>query len=270
MDHRPIGVFDSGIGGLSILNEILEQLPGEDIVYLGDTARVPYGSRSQETVTQYSREASHFLANKGIKALVIACNTASALALPTLMEDKDLDIPIFGVILPGARAAAKLTKSKVVGVIGTEATVRSQAYQRQVRLLVRDAEIIGIGCPLFVPIIEEGWQNSEVAMLTAQEYLSGFDQHKIDTLILGCTHYPALRSTIQRVMGPEVKLVNPAYETAKEVKQVLRAQNMLSDRWEGGQVTYYVTDSPDRFQRVGGFLLNDDIHHAEKVDLLAE
>lgn len=268
MDNRPIGIFDSGIGGLTIMSEIQDQLPGEDILYLGDTARVPYGSRSKETVTQYALESSRYLTKKGIKALIIACNTASALALDEVKAEIS-GIPVFGVIKPGARAAAKATKNKVVGVIGTEATVRSQAYQRQVRKHIRDAEIIGIGCPLFVPIIEEGWQNSSMATLTAQTYLSGFDQHEIDTLILGCTHYPALRATIQRVMGAKVRLVNPAYETAKEVKHVLTEKGMLSDRLEGGEVQFFVTDAPERFQRVGGFLLNDTIYHAEKVDLLA-
>lgn len=269
MDNRPIGIFDSGIGGLTILNEVRDQLPGEDILYLGDTARVPYGSRSKETVTRYTEEAIRFLLENDVKAVVIACNTASALALETL-EDRVNGVPLFGVIQPGARGAAARTRNKKIGVIGTEATIRSQAYQTQVRRLVKDAEVIGIGCPLFVPIIEEGWQNSQMALMTTQTYLSGFSQHDIDTLILGCTHYPALWSTIRQVMGEGVYLVNPAYETAKEVKTELRNKNLLSDKEEGGIVRYTVTDSPERFKRVGGFLMTETIYEAEKVDLLSE
>ncbi len=269
MDNRPIGVFDSGIGGLTILNEVRDRLPGEDILYLGDTARVPYGSRSKETVTRYTEEAVRFLLNKGVKAVIIACNTASALALEDL-EPRVNGVPLFGVIQPGARGAAHRTKNRTVGVIGTEATVRSQAYQTHVRRLVKGAEVIGIGCPLFVPIIEEGWQNSQVALITAKTYLAGFSQHDIDTLILGCTHYPALWSTIRQVMGDKVYLVNPAYETAKEVKAALTEKDMLSEKEENGAVQYMVTDSPERFKRVGGFLITETIYDAEKVDLLSD
>lgn len=269
MDNRPIGIFDSGIGGLTILNEVRDQLPGEDIVYLGDTARVPYGSRSAETVTRYTEEAIAYLIRKNVKAVIIACNTASALALEEI-ESNGVDVPLFGVIKPGARAAAAHTKNGKVGVIGTEATIRSQAYQTQVRRLVKDAEVIGIGCPLFVPIIEEGWQNSEVAQLTARTYLSGFSQRGIDTLILGCTHYPALWATLRGQLGESVYLINPAYETAKEVKLRLQEQKLLSEKTEGGRVEFTVTDSPERFKRVGGFLITDTIYEAKKVDILAE
>lgn len=269
MDNRPIGIFDSGIGGLTILHEVQEQMPGEDILYLGDTARVPYGSRSAETVTQYSEEAVRFLLKNGVKAVVIACNTASALALEAL-KPRVNGTPLFGVVEPGARGAAARTVSGKIGVIGTEATIRSQAYQTHVRRLKKEAEVTGVGCPLFVPIIEEGWQNSQVALITAQTYLSGFSQHDIDTLILGCTHYPALWSTIRQVMGDGVYLINPAYETAKEVKAVLMEKQMLADKDEGGIVRYTVTDSPERFKRVGGFLMTETIYEAEKVDLLSD
>ncbi|MDI9503120.1 MAG: glutamate racemase [Tissierellia bacterium] len=268
MDNRPIGIFDSGIGGLTILTEVRARMPGEDILYLGDTARVPYGSRSKRIVTEYTKEAVRFLLQEGVKAIIIACNTASALAMDDL-ESAVNGTPLFGVVKPGARGAAAHTVSGKVGVIGTEATVRSRAYQTHVRRLKKGAEVIGIGCPLFVPIIEEGWQNSQVAMLTAQTYLSGFFQHNIDTLILGCTHYPAMWSTIRQVMGDTVYLINPAYETAKEVQTSLREKERLSEREEGGKVRYTVTDSPERFKRVGGFLITETIYEAEKVELLS-
>lgn len=267
MDNRPIGIFDSGVGGLSILNEVREQMPGEDIVYLGDTARVPYGSRSKEIVTQYAREATQFLRRQDVKAVVVACNTASALALDSLVKEND-DFYVVGVVEAGAKSAVAHTKTKSIGVIGTEATVRSQAYAIKIRKLLPQSEVIGIGCPLFVPIIEEGWNNSQVATLTAQQYLSGFQQHEIDTLILGCTHYPALWAVIQETMGSHVKLINPAYETAKQIKRRLAEKNMQAEKSEGGTVKYFVTDAPERFKRVGGLLVRDTIDQAELVDLL--
>lgn len=268
MDNRPIGVFDSGVGGLTVLNEIQEQLPGEAILYLGDTARVPYGSRSGEIVTQYTREAVRFLLAHDVKAIVIACNTASALALPTLIAQDLTDVPLFGVVEPGARAAAKATRTGVIGVIGTEGTVRSQAYQRAVRRHLPDAEIVGIGCPLFVPIIEEGWQDTQVAELTARSYLAGFEQHDMDALILGCTHYPPLWATLTRVLGDGVRLVNPAYETAKEVRLSLRETGSLSEGKEGGEVRFFVTDAPERFKRVGGHIVRRTIVQTDQVGLV--
>ena len=180
MDNRPIAVFDSGIGGLTVLKEIIEQLPGEDIVYLGDTARIPYGSRSKETVIKYVREAIDFLLTKDIKAIVIACNTATALALEEMKEEFK-DIPIIGVVEPGALAAATSTKNNIIGVIGTDGTINSLAYQRSIRKHLPRAEIIGVPCPLFVPIVEEGWENSDVAYIASQKYLLELKEHNIDT-----------------------------------------------------------------------------------------
>lgn len=263
MDNRPIGVFDSGIGGLTVLKEIMEQLPGEDIIYFGDTARIPYGTRSKETVIKYVIESFNFLMTKDIKAIVIACNTASALA----MEDakKRFDLPIIGVVEPGAKAAINCTKNNSIGIIGTEGTINSNSYQREIRKLLPMAEIIGVSCPLFVPIVEEGWENSDVAYVATQKYLLELKEHNIDTLVLGCTHYPALRYTIGKVLGDKVTLVNPAYETARLTKNILKEKGLLNEKIDGGIYKYYVSDAPDKFQRVGGNIIRKEIGVVEKA-----
>ncbi|MDR7857575.1 glutamate racemase [Tissierella sp.] len=265
MDNRPIAVFDSGIGGLTVLNEIMEQLPGEDIIYFGDTARIPYGTRSKETVIKYVKESFKFLMTKGIKAIVIACNTASALAMEEAKEE--FDIPIIGVVEPGAFAAAACTKNRTIGVIGTEGTINSDSYQKKIRKLLPSSEIIGVSCPLFVQIVEEGWENSDVAYLAAQKYLLELKEHNIDTLVLGCTHYPALRYTIGKVMGDKVTLVNPAYETAKLTKNILKEQGLLNEKLEDGIYKYYVSDDPEKFKRIGGNMIRKQIGITEKVVL---
>lgn len=265
MDNRPIGVFDSGIGGLTVLNEIIEQLPGEDIVYFGDTARIPYGTRSKETVVRYFLQSARFLKTKDIKAIVIACNTATALALEEAREE--FDIPFIGVVEPGAEAAIRVSRNDSIGVIGTTGTINSQAYQEKMRRMNPSAEIIGQACPLFVQIVEEGWENSDVAYISAQKYLLELKEHQIDTLILGCTHYPALRYTISKFMGEDVKLVNPAYETAKAVKALLKENNQLSDRLDGGRKEFYVSDDPEKFKRIGGNLLGREISNVSMVSI---
>ncbi|GFN37071.1 glutamate racemase [Tepidimicrobium xylanilyticum] len=265
MDDRPIGVFDSGIGGLTVLKEIMEQLPGEDIVYFGDTARIPYGTRSKETVIKYFFQSVRFLLTKDIKAIVIACNTASALAMEEAQEA--FEIPLLGVIEPGAKAAVSATKNSIIGVIGTEGTINSQSYQRKIRQMLPSAEIIGIPCPLFVSIVEEGWENTDVAYLTAKKYLLELKEHNIDSLVLGCTHYPALRYTINKVLGDNVILVNPAYETAKAAKIMLKEKNLLSNKADGGKCRFYVSDNPEKFKRVGGNMLKKEIASVEKVNI---
>ncbi len=265
MDKRPIGVFDSGIGGLTVMKEIVEQLPGEDIIYFGDTARIPYGSRSKETVIKYVMQSIKFLMTKDIKAIVVGCNTASALALEEAKAA--FDIPIIGVIEPGSRAAASSSQNKTIGVIGTEGTINSDAYQANIRRLLPTAEIIGVPCPLFVPIVEEGWENSDVADVAAQKYLLELKEHSIDTLVLGCTHYPALRYTISKIMGEGVKLINPAYETAKLTKDMLKEKALLNDKIEGGNYKYYVSDAPDKFKRIGGNIVRRQIEEVEKVTI---
>ena len=265
MDNRPIGVFDSGIGGLTVLKEIVEQLPGEDIIYFGDTARIPYGTRSKETVIKYVIQSFEFLMTKDIKAIVVGCNTASSLALESV-KDK-FNIPIIGVVNPGAKAAISVTKNNIIGVIGTEGTINSDSYQRTIRKNLPTAEVIGIPCPLFVPIVEEGWENSDVADVAAEKYLLELREHNIDTLVLGCTHYPALRYTIGKVMGQGVKLVNPAYETAKLTKNLLKEEGLLNEKIEGGNHNYYVSDDPDKFKRIGENIIRRQIGLVEKVNI---
>lgn len=265
MDNRPIGVFDSGIGGLTVLKEIMEQLPGEDIVYFGDTARIPYGSRSKETVIKYVIQSFKFLMTKNIKAIVIACNTATSLALEE--SQQEFDIPIIGVVDPGVKASVATTKNNSIGIIGTEGTINSGAYQKKIRKELPNAEIIGVSCPLFVPIVEEGWENTDVAYITALKYLMEFKEHNIDTLVLGCTHYPALRYTLSKIMGDNVTLVNPAYETAKLTRKILKESSLLNEKLEGGVYSYYVSDDPEKFKRVGGNIIKKQIDSVEKVNI---
>lgn len=265
MDNRPIGIFDSGIGGLTVLKEVMEQLPNEDIVYFGDTARIPYGTKSKETVLKYAFQCIKFLLSKNIKAIVIACNTASAIALNDAL--KTFDVPIIGVIIPGANAAIEATKNNKIGVIGTTSTINSEAYQTRIRSLNKNAEVIGVACPLFVQIVEDGWEDTDVARIAAEKYLLELKEHNIDTLVLGCTHYPILRYTLSKVMGDKVSLVNPAFETAKEVKNMLKEKDLLADNKEKVVYKYYVSDDPEKFRRVGGNIMNKNIESIQKVDI---
>lgn len=265
MDNRPIGIFDSGIGGLTVLKEMVEQLPDEDIVYFGDTGRIPYGTKSKDAVLKYSFQCIKFLLSKDIKAIVIACNTASAVALSPAL--KAFDIPIIGVIEPGAKAAVKETQNEKIGVIGTTGTINSEAYQKEIRRLSPQSEVIGQDCPLFVQIVEDGWEDTEIAKLTAEKYLIDMVEHDIDTLVLGCTHYPILRYTLSKVLGPDVKLINPAYETAREVKEILTEGKLLANRNEKPKHQFFVSDDPEKFRRIGGNILNKNIISIEKVEI---
>ena len=246
----PIGVFDSGIGGLTVMKEIMKVLPEEDLIYLGDTARLPYGNKSPATIIRYSLEATHFLLDKHIKLLVVACNTASAFSLKTLEER--FRIPIVGVIQPGARRAAEATRTGRIGVIGTEGTVKSGAYLKAIRQIAPGAQVFSQPCPLFVPIVEEGLSEKGIAQSTADFYLKGLKKYGIDILVLGCTHYPLLKPVIRKTLGSRVTLVDSARETAREVLRSL-TKNQLRDsrRSEGGGRLFYVTDYPERFQSVG-------------------
>ena len=266
MDDRPIGVFDSGIGGLTVLGGLRSSLPGENFVYLGDTARVPYGSKSDETVRRYSLEIGSFLSGYGIKLLVVACNTASATALDELKER--LDVPVIGVIEPGARAAVEATNSRMVGVIGTEGTIRSGAYFDAIKASNDRVVVFPKACPLFVSLAEEGWTNHEATRLIAEEYLKELKDHSIDTLLLGCTHYPLLTETIASVMGPEVTLIDSATSTASTVKEVLTREGLLKtdnagndsgDDNDARESRFFTTDSPERFERVGSNFIEGPI-----------
>jgi glutamate racemase len=262
---KAIGIFDSGVGGLTVLKEIVTVLPQEDTIYLGDTARVPYGTKSPETVTRYSRQITSFLVSRDIKLLVVACNTASAFSLDALKEQ--FPIPIVGVIEPGARRAAAVTKSGKVGVIGTEGTIRSSAYAKAIKRMNPEIEVITRACPLFVPLAEEGWVDNEVARLSAQLYLRGLKEEGVDTLVLGCTHYPLLKSIISEVMGTSVTLVDSAEETARTVAEILRNGNALRPSSEKGNHHYFVTDVPAGFIRVGNRFLGGRLGDVYQVSL---
>lgn len=265
MKNKPIGVFDSGIGGLTVLKELTVRLPHEDFIYFGDTQRVPYGTRSKETVIQFSSQCAEFLKSKDVKMIVIACNTASAVAIDALKAN--FDIPIIGVIESGGKAAAEVTKNGSIGVIGTEATINSRSYEIEIRKHLNDAQVVGVPCPLFVQLVEEGWADTDVAELTAKKYLLEMLEHKIDTLVLGCTHYPPLRYTINKVLGDGITLVNPAYETALHTKSLLEEQDLFNSNDSFGKISYYVSDSPDKFKRIGGNLVRMDIKEPIKVDI---
>jgi glutamate racemase len=262
---RPIGVFDSGIGGLTVLKEIIEELPGESTIYLGDTARVPYGIRSAETVVRYSFENTRFLFSKDIKLLVIACNTASAVSLDAIKNR--IPIPVIGVIEPGAKAAVKATRNKRIGIIGTEATVKSSSYTKAIKAIDEKIEVYGLSCPLFVPLVEEGWTQGPIATLVAGEYLGGMKEKGIDTVVLGCTHYPLLKQVIAGVLGEEVTLIDSAVETAREIKASLKVLGLSREETNSPCREFYVTDSPERFLKVGENFLGQKIMHIERADV---
>lgn len=265
-NNHPIGIFDSGVGGLTVLKEVRKLMPSEDVVYLGDTARVPYGTRSEGTVRRYAHECAEFLLRQGVKALIVACNTASAIALESIK--RSFQIPIVGVIEPGAKAAVKATKNKKVGVIGTEGTIRSMAYNRAIVSLDDTVEVFTKACPLFVPLVEEGWADTEVSALTAGTYLRELSDVGIDTLVLGCTHYPLLKGVIQRVMGDEVTLVDSAVETAREVGVIFQKECLFnSTASKSGTLKVYVTDSVERFKSVGERFLKEEVLDIEQVVL---
>lgn len=264
-DSRPIGVFDSGVGGLTVLKALCEALPDERMVYLGDTARVPYGTKSAEVVTRYSQKNAEFLLARQIKLLVVACNTASAVALPHLCAH--LPVPVVGVIEPGAQAAVAATRSGRVGVIGTPGTIASGAYQRALLARREDLSVHSLACPLFVPLAEEGWTSGEVPRLVAERYLAALSRERIDTLVLGCTHYPLLREAIAEVLGPSVALVDSAEATAKVVARRLTEAGLRATRPAAREHDYFVTDVPDRFHEVSERFLGRRVTRAEQVDL---
>lgn len=264
--EKPIGIFDSGVGGLTVLREMLKLLPAEDTVYLGDTARVPYGTKSSATVTRFALENSRFLLKHDIKLLVIACNTASAYSLEEVK--RQLPIPVVGVIIPGARAAHLVSRTKRVGVIGTAATIQSQAYERALFSLDSELKIFTQECPLFVPLIEEGWIEDEVTLAVTQRYLAPLQTARIDTLVLGCTHYPLIKPILKQVVGEGVNLIDSAKETAREVKKVLAEANLLKSTDNVGQSTLYVTDVPVRFEKVSRLFMSNGLSVPQQVDLL--
>lgn len=261
-EKKPIGIFDSGVGGLTVLKEISILLPNENLLYLGDTARVPYGIRSSETVIRYSLECASFLYRKGIKMLVVACNTSSSVSLQVLKEK--LPIPVVGVIEPGVRAALKTTKNGKIGIIGTEATVQSKAYPEKIKSINPSVEVFSKACPLFVPLVEEGIFEGQIVDLVIENYLKEMKHADIDTLILGCTHYPLLKKSIEKYMNG-VQLVDSAKEVALSVKEVLLSKDLINDKSTSGLKTFYVTDAPERFKKIGEIFLNYEINSIFKV-----
>ena len=268
--NAPIGVFDSGVGGLTVVKEIMRQLPAESLVYFGDTARVPDGSQSQKTVCKYSKQIVRFLQTKQVKAIVVACNTASALALDEIRAD--IDIPIIGVVEPGAIMAANTTRTNNIGIIGTESTIKSGVYSKYLHKINPEITVVSKACPLFVPLVEEGLWEDRVTEDIAGRYLHEFKEYDIDSLILGCTHYPLLKRTIGREVGENVKLVNPAYETAKSLKLLLAENNLLNTLGiedEEPTYDYYVSDGMEKFISFADDVLSCHVNSAEVVDIEA-
>ena len=263
-NEQPIGIFDSGIGGLTVLKEIRRELPGEDLVYFGDTAHLPYGTKSKETITKFSMENVNFLKGFGTKIVVVACNTASALGLESLK--KEFSFPVIGVIEPGARRALAKTKNGRIGVIGTKSTIGSGSYEACLKKLDPTVKVYSGACPLFVPFVEEGWLEGEIVSKLARVYLAQLRSFGVDTLILGCTHYPLLSSVIQKTIGAKVKLVNSAEETAKEAKDLLAKLKISSRKKKNLQETrFYVSDEPEQFRVLGERFLGRPIHSVAKV-----
>jgi glutamate racemase len=266
--YAPLGVFDSGVGGLTVAREIMRQLPEERIIYFGDTARVPYGTKSKETIIRYSRQIVHFLLEKGVKAIVVACNTASAYALEEIRGE--IPVPIIGVVKPGAKVAAETSRNGIIGVIGTEATISSQLYTRVIHEHNPKAVVIGKACPLFVSLVEEGWLKDPITVAVAERYLDSFLKSDIDTLIMGCTHYPLLRSTLRSILGERVNLVNPAYETAQSLKTLLLEHGILNDgqqEFTGPQHQFYVSDAAEKFKNFANSILPCEIKEAQLIHI---
>ncbi len=265
MKQRPIAVFDSGLGGLSVVRHLRQILPHEDIVYFGDTARVPYGIKSRPTVAQFALETAGFLLGFDPKVVVAACNTASAVAMDVIQTE--LPVPAIGVVEPGARAAVELAQGRRIAVIGTEATVGSSSYRRAIHALAPDQDVIALACPLFVPLVEEGRAcDDPIVTLTVQTYLEPLLEQNIRVLVLGCTHYPLLRDALAAYLGPEVAIVDSGRETSRAVQQHLAQAGALSDRTTPGSMRCYVSDNAARFQLVGSRFLDERIEHVEHVE----
>ena len=256
MDNRPIGIFDSGLGGLTCVKKVMEIMPGEDIIYFGDIGRVPYGTKSTEIIQKYARQDIRFLQSFDIKFIIIACGTASSAALPMIQDEFDMEIA--GVLTPTCIRAAKLTKNHKIGVIGTPGTIKSGKYLRCLKEINPEIEVYSKACPMFVPLVENGYTTGEVARIISAEYLTPLKEANIDTLILGCTHYPMLYDTIQSFMGSGVTLVNSGAETAVYAKKRLAESGLLCSR-ERGSVQYYVSDSTESFSELAGVFLEKHI-----------
>jgi glutamate racemase len=265
MNRAPVGIFDSGIGGLTVAHAIFERLPRESTVYFGDTARVPYGPKSPDTVRRYSLEILHWLLGQGVKAVVIACNTSTAHALETLQAESP--VPVIGVIEPGARAAAAASANGPIGVIGTAGTIASNAYARAIQRARPGTVVVQQACPLLVPLVEEGWFEHPAAELIARDYLEPLRRVRVDTLVLGCTHYPLLKPLLQRVIGPDVRLIDSGEETASAVDLALRASGIEAPPGVSARHRFAVSDDEARFRAVGSRFIGERLGAAEVVPL---
>lgn len=258
--NKPIGIFDSGVGGLTVFREIRKKLPEKDIIYFGDTARVPYGSKSKNTIIQYSLQNAAFLIRQNIKILVVACNTSSAYAIDELK--KHFHIPIIGVIEPGAIKALEMTRNKRIGIIGTYGTIKSGSYEKSLKALSKDCYIFSKATPLLVPLVEENWIDHQVSKMIIKEYLTELLKQKIDTLILGCTHYPVLKKVIKEVVGKDVQLVDSAESVAQKIQQFFSEE---SSGERIGNNTFYISDNPEKFKLLGKQILKQDLENVHKV-----
>jgi len=263
-NNRPIGVFDSGVGGLTVVKQLMKKLPYENIIYFGDTARIPYGTKSEEIVRRFALEDSFFLLEKNVKMVVVACNTASSVAVNMLQTI--LDVPVIGVIEPGAEAAVRNSRNRKIGVIGTAATIRSSSYRKKVLQSSNKAQVISQACPLFVSLVEEGWIEDEATILIARRYLQTMIENHVDTLILGCTHYPLLKNTIQKVLGDDVRLIDSGVETAITVAKILEDKKMLANPDQIAKNKFYLSDMPYKFQEIAERFLERTIPHVETVN----
>ncbi|MDR3256101.1 MAG: glutamate racemase [Endomicrobium sp.] len=264
--NKPIGIFDSGFGGLTVMSAINKALPLESLIYFGDTAHVPYGSKSKNTVIKYSKEITSFLMKHRVKLIVIACNTASAFALAVLQ--KTLNIPVIGVIEPGSRAAVNVSKNKKIGIIGTEGTINSKSYPHEINKISK-SKVYQQACPLFVPLVEEGWSVGEITDSIVKKYLKSILNKQIDTLVLGCTHYPLLRKTLEKNVGENVKLIDSAKATAQEVKNTLKKIHLLADVKGEQFLKFYVSDNPDKFQEIGSRFFSKKISGVKKIEMIS-
>ncbi|MBO4940799.1 MAG: glutamate racemase [Clostridia bacterium] len=266
MDKRPIGVFDSGLGGLTCVKEIMKIMPNEEVIYFGDTGRVPYGTRSRDTIIKYVRQDIRFLKTFDIKAIIIACGTASSAALPWIEEENDTKV--MGVVEPAARAAVAATKNKRIGVLGTGATIKYGKYMSNIKDICPDVEVFGKACPMFVPLVENGYTDSEATRIIAREYLEEMKEKEIDTLILGCTHYPLIKSVIGDIMGKDVTLIDSGAVAARAAYDFLDEKNLLNKGEKNGAYRYFVSDSVEDFSTLGSMFLDRPIKESvEKIDI---
>lgn len=265
MDNRPIGIFDSGFGGLTVVKEVIRALPNENIVYFGDNGRAPYGNKTVQTLQKFTFQDVRFLQSFDIKLLVIACNTASATSLSAILSH--FSLPVVEVIDAGVRAVTELSEGARVGVIGTKATIRSGVYQNKVLALKKGYQVTAKECPLFVPLVEEGWWEHPIACAVAKEYLSDFLETPVEALLLGCTHYPMLKKVLSDVLGTRTQLISSDVEVAKQVKAYLDRHEMHNSRENGAKVQFYTSDDVENFQRVGSVILDQELQHVRKVDI---